>query len=105
MPASTALKGRNSLFEMRAIICARVVFPTPGRSPENKRGKLIALDLRAQGFAGTEDMLLPREAVERIGPHAFGERPFDVQRSVAQRARVEETHCSRAWWTRWRRDS
>ena len=58
MPLSTALKGTNSQRVTRAIRCASVVLPTPGGPHRMIERQLVALDLRAQRFAGPEDVLL-----------------------------------------------
>ena len=49
-------------------------FADAGRSPEDHRGGVVALDLHAEGLAGGEEMLLPDEFVESAGTHALGER-------------------------------
>ncbi len=44
------------------------------RSPEKHRDHVVALDLRAQRLAGTEQVVLADEFVERARAHAVGER-------------------------------
>jgi hypothetical protein len=49
------------------------------------------LDLPAQRFAGGQDMVLPREFVERDWPHAIGERTFLVHLfRIAERGCIEQ---------------
>src|SRR5208283_5552282 len=46
-----------------------------GGSPEDHRGRIIAFDLQAEGFAGADEMLLPDKFVEGARAHAIGEGP------------------------------
>jgi hypothetical protein len=45
-----------------------------GRSPEDHRGRVVALDLNAERLAGGEEMLLADVLVEVARAHAVGER-------------------------------
>ena len=49
-------------------------FAHSGRAPEDHRAGVVALDLHAQGLAGTDQMLLPHEFFQTAGPHALSER-------------------------------
>jgi imidazolonepropionase-like amidohydrolase len=46
-----------------------------GRPPQDHRVQLAALDRRAQDPAGAQQMLLADDLVERLRPHAIGQRP------------------------------
>ena len=67
-------------------------FAGAGRSPEDHRAGVVVVDLRAQRLAGPEQMLLADELIERARPHAIGQRPGAVARTVAARDGLEQTH-------------
>ena len=48
------------------------------RSPEDERTGVVALDLRAQGLAGTDQLFLPGKFFERARTHAVRQRPRAV---------------------------
>ena len=68
-------------------------FAAAGRSPEKHRADIVALDLRAQRFARTEQLLLADEFVERLRTHAVGERPAASGSSCGSIARNSPTAC------------
>ena len=49
-------------------------FADAGRAPEDEAGCVIIFDLQAERLAGSEEMRLAEELVERAGTHALGER-------------------------------
>ena len=63
-----------------------------GRSPEDHRGGVVALDLDAEGLAGGEDMLLADVLIEVAGAHAVGERGGDGCSGGEVGGRVKEAH-------------
>ena len=67
-------------------------FAGAGRSPEDERTDVVALDLRAQRLAGADQVLLSDEFVERARTHAVGERAGAVAGVVAARDGLEEAH-------------
>ncbi len=54
---------------------ASVVLPHPGGPQSSIELEFVALDLRAQRFAGAEQFFLADEFVERLRTHAVGQRP------------------------------
>jgi hypothetical protein len=63
-----------------------------GRSPEDERPGVVALDLNAQRFAGTDEMLLAGVFFERARAHAVGQRPSAVSGTTRFRNGLEESH-------------
>ncbi len=58
------------------------------RSPEDERSDVVALDLRAQRFAGRNEVLLPDIFIERARTHAVGKRATLHRRG----------YCCREWF-------
>ena len=67
-------------------------FADAGRSPEDERAGIVALDLHAQRLAGRENVLLPDEFVERARTHAIGQRTGLVHYFVRRRVVREKAH-------------
>ena len=63
-----------------------------GRAPEDHRGRIIALDLHPQRFAGADQVLLPDELVERARTHAVGQRAAARGGRIVVRNGGEEIH-------------
>ena len=63
-----------------------------GRSPEDERAGVVALDLHPQRLAGREDVLLADKLVKRARTHAIGQRPRLVDGVVGLRDLLEEVH-------------
>ena len=68
-----------------------------GRSPQDQRLQLIALDLHAQRLAGREDVLLADEAFPGVGPHALGKRTLGVVGERFERRGIEQAHGAVLW--------
>jgi hypothetical protein len=51
---------------------ASVVLPVP-EVPRRSRPQIVALNLRPQRLAGSDEMLLTNELIERARPHPVGE--------------------------------
>jgi hypothetical protein len=56
----------------------------PGRSPENQRPHIVALDLNAQRLAWADELFLADKFFERARTHAVGQRP----RAIGAKARI-----------------
>ena len=97
MPLSTALKGMNSQRVTCGDDARQRGFADAGRAPEDERLELVALDLDAEGFAGSEDVLLADEVFEGFGAHALGQGAAGEIGGGG--AGVKEAHRSALW--RW----
>ena len=73
---------------------ASVVLPTPGGPHRMIEVSCVALDLHAQRLAGAQDVLLPDEVFQRLGPHALGQRALAASGGVrlGGRSGVEQAH-------------
>src|SRR5690349_10566747 len=49
-------------------------FAAAGRPPEQEGAEFVTLDLRAKRFTGPKQILLAEEFIQRLWPHAVGER-------------------------------
>ena len=56
-----------------------------GRSPEDERAEIVALDLDAERLAGGDEVLLADELVEGARTHAVGERASAIGGGVGVR--------------------
>ena len=72
-----------------AMILASVVLPTPGRAPEDHRAGVVALDLNAERFAGTDQVLLADKFVKGARPHSS---------RLAERSRSAVWRLGGVWW-------
>src|SRR5579863_1853785 len=59
------------------------------RSPEDEGARIVALDLNAERFAGSDQMLLAHKFIKRPGTHAVSERTVAVSGGVAARDGLE----------------
>jgi len=64
------------------------------RAPEDHRGGIVPLDLYAQRLAGSDQMLLPDEFIERSWAHAVGERARASSGGIVIRDGREQVHKS-----------
>ncbi len=67
-------------------------FARARRSPENQRSRVVAVHLRAQRLARTDQMLLPDILVERSRAHAVRQRPSRIGRAARIRNGLKQTH-------------
>ena len=65
-------------------------FAGAGRPPEDDAAQLVLLDQLAQRLAGTQQMILADELLERGGTHACGERRI----RVCRRCRIQPFGCT-----------
>ena len=65
-----------------------------GRPPEDERADIVALDLRAQRLARTDQVLLADEFIERPRTHAVGQRASAVAGVFAARDGWKQTHAA-----------
>src|SRR5215831_18432410 len=49
-------------------------FPSPWRPPEDQGSDVVTLQLSAQRFAGSDEVLLTDKLIERARAHAIGKR-------------------------------
>ena len=62
------------------------------RSPEDERAGVVAVNLRAQGLAGTDQVFLAGELFERARTHAVRQRPRAVGGVIGVRDGLEKSH-------------
>ena len=62
------------------------------RPPEDQRAGIVAIDLRAQRLARSDQVLLTDVLVERSRTHAVGQRPRRIGRAARIRDGLKETH-------------
>ena len=67
-------------------------FAGAGWSPEDERARLVAINLRTQRFAGTDEMFLTGELIKCAGPHAVGKGTGAVSSARSVRDRFEKSH-------------
>ena len=83
--------------------------PRPRRSPEDERAGIIAIDLRPQRLAWTDQVLLADEFVERPRAHAVRQWPCTVRGGMRVRNGWKQAHGGNSSWflalSLWRRAS
>jgi hypothetical protein len=70
-------------------------FAGTGRSPKDKGANVVALDLGAQGFAWSNEVLLADILVEGARPHTIGKRAALIAWIIAAGNGLKKTHESR----------
>ncbi len=66
--------------------------PGAGRSPEDHRSRIIALDLHAQRLTRADEVLLSDEFIERSRAHAIGQRTRALRGGIVVRDGGEQVH-------------
>ena len=97
MPARTALKGMKSARVSVRDQARERGFADAGRSPQDERLQLVALDLNAQRFSGREDVLLADETFPGVGTHALGQRTLAFILERFERRGIEQAHGTFLW--------
>ena len=66
--------------------------PGSGRSPENQRAGIVALNLRPQRLSRPNKVFLSDKLIERLWTHAIRKRPGAVAGVVIARNVLEKAH-------------
>src|SRR5271155_8448 len=92
LPAGGAGDSMNSRFGLVRDDLRERGFAGAGRSPEDERASVVALDLRVEGLAGTDQVFLAGVLLERARTHAVGQRAGAVGCVGCVRNGFEKSH-------------
>ena len=67
-------------------------FARARRAPENQRARIVALDLRVQRLARSDEVLLPDKFVQRARTHAIRQRTGAIAGVLRARSCLEQAH-------------